>query len=170
MGWIVYRHSDRSMIQGTKTYLQNIKIEEALDRLEELSRTGWNIRFVDTAEMTDAARTEAYLKEAAAPASFTHHAVRGVFGSNQYPEREFGVGVPALRIEAQANEDAGDVYPHWEGNSCITISEYLNRSESHRQFGTGISAITSEVPESLIEVARNNSQALEEMLTKTALC
>ena len=134
-----------------------------------ISYTLWAVKFVNTAEMTDAARKEAYLKEAAVTASVTHHGVHGVFGSNKYPERDFGVGMPALRIEGFSDRDPGDIFPHFEGNSCVAISEFLNRTEASRQFRTGVAAPGSDVSEPAShEISRDNSKALEEMLTNKA--
>jgi hypothetical protein len=124
MSWILYCHSDHSKIE--RVYSQNAGIDVALQRLEELRRRRPEIKYVDTAEMSDPERTKLYLSEAAVTASYRHYVVHGVYGSKNDQYRSFGVGVPALRIEGSSPNDPGEIYPHEKNGKHVTINDFLN--------------------------------------------
>jgi hypothetical protein len=76
--------------------------------------------------MSEEERDQRYIRDAAVTAAFTRHAVRRIFASNKYPGTDFGISVPALRIEGATPNDPGDIYPHEEAGRVVTILEFLN--------------------------------------------
>jgi hypothetical protein len=125
MKCVVYQPSDRSKIE--RAFVQNMGIDAALDRLEQMQRQDSNVRIVDATELSDEERRQRYISEAAVTGAFTSQAVRGIFGSRHYPGTKFGISVPALRIEGATRDDPGDVYPHEEAGGVVTILDFLNR-------------------------------------------
>jgi hypothetical protein len=90
--------------------------------LKRLDTKGHRVEIRDTAAMTAAQRTKAYIS-AILPAIYRHYELRKMFGSNRISACWFGAEVPALVV---TNSDAtGDTYPHRKGDRITTIQSYL---------------------------------------------
>ena len=115
-------YCDRSAI--LKEHPCNVGIYEALERAEDLRKQGWKIRAADTAQMTADERYAAYLR-AMTPAVKNKNPIRQVFGSRKQSGFMFGLGVPALIVQAPSGAVV-DVFPHKESDRIVTINEFLS--------------------------------------------
>jgi hypothetical protein len=100
----------------------NESIETVPHLLEELRARGSDVKFVDTADMTEKQRFECYSR-VTLPAVYKRYEVRKVLGTNRHSACWFGAEVPALFV---TNTDSvGDTYPHRKGNRVTTIHNFL---------------------------------------------
>src|SRR5258708_25883189 len=91
----------------------NESVEAVPHLLEELRARGWDVEFVDTANMTEKQRFECYSR-VTLPAVYKRYEVKKVLGTNRHSACWFGAEVPALLV---TNTDSvGDTYPHSNGN------------------------------------------------------
>lgn len=80
------------------------------------------MEFVDTAQLPERARIEAYSR-VALPAVYRHYEVKRMLGTNRRSGCFFGAEVPALLV--MGTDSPGDTYPHRKGDKIVTIRSFL---------------------------------------------
>lgn len=103
---------------------QGFQLEEIRALLKQLEAQGVQLELVDTGNLSDEARMQAYL-EAAMPAIRRKYRVQRVFGSKRFSGRYFGKEVPALVVYEEEDRPPLDIYPHNKEGRVVTIREFL---------------------------------------------
>ena len=103
----------------------NAGLEELPRLTRRIAEATGTYSVVDTSELTEQDREEAYLSRAVRPSVSRRYRVRRVFGTNKYPGQDFGGAVPAL-VVLEGGRPV-DIYPHEEQDGTIvTIRDYLD--------------------------------------------
>ncbi len=97
-------------------------VEKVLKLIRSLGKNV-TTRLIDTSNMTDEERYQAYI-ESVMPAVYNRYNARKVFGTNRISGVFFGKEQPALVLK---DGKKWDVYPHLERKRLVTIEGCLEK-------------------------------------------
>ncbi len=97
-------------------------VEKVLKLIRSLGKNV-TTRLIDTSNMTDEERYQAYI-ESVMPAVYNRYNARKVFGTNRISGASFGKEQPALVLK---DGKKWDVYPHLERKRLVTIEGCLEK-------------------------------------------